>query len=70
MAPVTEPGTPSRLRWWMGWALAGAIVVVGDILALRLGTRLTPLLDVTRSAGGSSGRRAARPRRATNPHFV
>jgi hypothetical protein len=32
----------------MGWALAGAVVIVGVILALRLGTRLTPLLDVTR----------------------
>ena len=48
MGPVTESGAPSRVRWWMGWALAGAIVVVGVILALGLGTRLTPLLDVTR----------------------
>jgi hypothetical protein len=32
----------------MGWALAGAIVVAGVALALRLGTRLTPLLDMTR----------------------
>jgi hypothetical protein len=32
----------------MAWALAGAIVMAGVILALRLGTRLTPILDMTR----------------------
>jgi hypothetical protein len=49
MASPADPGTPpSRLRWWAGWALAGAIVVIGVLLALRLSTRLTPLLDATR----------------------
>ena len=49
MVPHADPGTPpSRLRWWVGWTLAGAIVLIGVLLALRLGTRLTPLLDATR----------------------
>lgn len=49
MSPVDEPGTaPSRVRWWLAWAIAGAIVVTGIILALRLGTRLTPVIDMTR----------------------
>jgi hypothetical protein len=38
----------SRARWWLAWILIAVIVVGGAILTLRLGPRLTPVLDVLR----------------------